>query len=102
MIGSILTSGITISQRLLMFKHVSLCSISMRTYFYQQKNLLFPAVLTHWERYQSTLIEKVKLAMDVQWSGHSHFYSMGHSAKYGSYTMFCNTISKIVHLKKSR
>ena len=30
-------------------------------------------------------------------SGDGRFDSMGHSAKYGAYPMFCNSISKIVH-----
>ena len=36
---------------------------------------------------------------DVVWSGDGRFDSMGHSAKYGVYTMFCNTILKVVHFE---
>ena len=32
-------------------------------------------------------------------SGDVRFDSMGHNAKYGTYTMFCNTISKLVHFE---
>ena len=36
---------------------------------------------------------------NVVWSGDGRFDSMGHSAKYGAYTMFCNTILKVVHFE---
>ena len=44
----IITSGAKISQTLLMLKHMGLCAISPRTYFYHQKNFHFPAILSHW------------------------------------------------------
>jgi hypothetical protein len=52
-----------------------------------------------WEVYQSGLIEEVKdSGEDSQtWSGDGRFDSMGHSAKYGVYTMWSNTTSKLVH-----
>ena len=33
------------------------------------------------------------------WSGDGWFDSMGHSAKFGVYTMFCNTILKVAHFE---
>ena len=36
---------------------------------------------------------------DVAWTGDGRFDSMGHSAKYGVYTMFCTTLMKIVHFE---
>lgn len=94
---AILMSGVSISQALLMFKHMGLAAISIRTYFYHQKTFLFPSVLLHWERYRSSLLSKISSLKDVEWSGDARFDSMGHNAKYGANSMFCNTISKLVH-----
>ena len=55
--------------------------------------------MKHWEKYQKSLIDKVKKTKNATWSGDGRFDSMGHSAKYGAYSMFCNSISKIVHFE---
>lgn len=36
---------------------------------------------------------------DVVWAGDARLDSMGHSAKYGVYTMLSTTIMKIVHFE---
>lgn len=95
----ILMSGISISKTLLLFKHMGLCSVSARTYFLHQRKFLFPSILHHWEQYRAALLERLKTVKNITWSGDGRFDSMGHSAKYGVYTMFCNTISKIVHFE---
>ena len=96
---SVLMAGASISRILLVFRHMGLSAYTARTFFYHQKNFLFPAVLHFWERYQAALIAKVKALKDVVWSGDGRFDSMGHSAKYGVYTMFCNAILKVVHFE---
>ena len=96
---AILTSGVSISQVLLMFKHMGLLAMSVRTFFLHERKFLFPSVLLQWNKQCKSLIEKVKDLKDVQWSGDGRFDSMGHNAKYGAYTMFCNSISKIVHFE---
>ena len=53
----------------------------------------------HWEKYQNALIEKLKKVKNATWSGDGRFDSMGDSAKYGAYSMFWNSISKIVHFE---
>jgi len=96
---SILMAGASISKILLVFKHMGLSAYNARTFFFHQKNFLFPAVLGYWERYQAALIEKIKNMKDAVWSGDGRFDSMGHSAKFGVYTMFCNTILKVAHFE---
>ena len=96
---AILTSGVNISQVFLMFKHLGLLAISVRTFFQHQRKFLFPSVLLQWEKHRSSLIEQLKGVKDAQWSGDGRFDSMGHSAKYCAYTMFCNSISKLVHFE---
>ena len=97
----ILMSGINISQALLMFRHMNLATISARSYHLHQSELLIPAVLKHWEVYQSGLSKEVNDSEEESqtWSGDGRFDSMGHSAKYGVYTMSSNTTSKLVHFE---
>lgn len=96
---AVLMAGASISKVLLVFKHMGLSAYSIRTYFAHQKNFLFPVVISYWEKYQSALIAKLKLLKNVVWSGDGRFDFMGHSAKFGVYTMFCNTILKVVHFE---
>ena len=94
-----LMTGSSISKLLLVFKHMGLCVYSSRTYFYHQSRFLFPAILTYWETYQSSLVTKIKEMKDIVWSGDGRFDSMGHSAKYGVYTLLCSPVMKIVHFE---
>ena len=72
---------------------------SARTYSVHQSKFLFPAILTYWERHWFPLVEEIKKQGRVIWCGDGRFDSMGHSAKYGAYTMFCCAIVKIVHFE---
>ena len=96
---AILTSGVCISKVFLMFRHLGVMAISVRTFFQHQQKYLFPSILLQWEKHQNSLIEQLRLVKDAQWSGDGRFDSMGHNAKYGTYTMFCNSISKLVHFE---
>lgn len=73
---SVLMAAASISKILLVFKHMGLPAFNARTFFYHQKNFLFPAILNYWERYQATLISKLKELKDMVWSGNSRFDSM--------------------------
>ena len=96
---AILLAGASISKVLLVFRHMGLSAYSTRTFFAHQRNFLFPVIISHWETYQAGLIEQLKDMGDVIWSGDGRFDSMGHSAKYGAYTMFCNTVLKVIHFE---
>ena len=74
-------------------------SLFCKGLFFHQRNFLFPVVISYWERYQADLVSKLKAMKDVVWSGDGRFDSMGHSAKFGAYTMFCNTLLKVVHFE---
>ena len=55
---------------------------------------LFPTIL-----YQAKLLEKVKAVQGgVVLAGDGRHDSMGHSAKFGAYTIFCCTLPMIIHL----
>ena len=45
------------------------------------------------------MINQLRQVEDAQWSGDGRFDSMGHNAEYGVYTMFSNSISKLVHFE---
>ena len=96
---AILMAGASVSKVLLVLKHLGICIYSARTYFVHQSKFLFPAILTHWERYRTNLVNQLKRKGEVIWCGDGRFDSMGHSAKYGAYTMFCCAIAKIVHFE---
>ena len=96
---SVLLAGASISKVQLIFKHMGLCSYSIRTFFRHQRHFLFPAILHHWESYQNKVIIQLKPMKDIVWCGDGRFDSMGHSAKYGVYSMFCTTVMKICHFE---
>ena len=51
-------------------------------------------------KYRGGLIQTLEgLKEALIWCGDGRFDSVGHSAKYGAYTMYCSTISKIVHFE---
>ncbi len=94
-----LMAGASISKVLLVFRHFGLAAYSSRTFFYHQRIFILPSILQYWETYQAKLVQSLKSVKDSVWSGDGRYDSMGHSAKYGAYTMFCCTIMKIVHFE---
>lgn len=96
---AVLMAGASISKILLVFRHMGLSVFSSRTFFSHQRSFIFPTVIHHWESYRTQLINTLKNMKEVVWSGDGRFDSMGHSAKYGAYTMFCSTIMKVVHFE---
>lgn len=96
---AVLMAGASISRILLVCRHMGLCVFSARTFFLHQRTFLFPVILHYWESYRASLVEKLKGMKDVVWAGDGRFDSMGHSAKYGVYTMLCTTIMKVVHFE---
>ncbi|XP_015764208.1 PREDICTED: uncharacterized protein LOC107343156 [Acropora digitifera] len=96
---AILMAGASVSNVLLVLRHMGTSIYSARTYFVHQSKFLFPAILTHWEQYRTTLMNELKKKQKAIWCGDGRFDSMGHSAKYGAYTMFCCAVAKIVHFE---
>ncbi|KAK2555857.1 hypothetical protein P5673_022506, partial [Acropora cervicornis] len=61
-------------------------------------NQLFPTIYIYWQKYQSTMLSKLKALRDgIVIAGDGRHDSMGHSAKFGAYTIFCCTIPMIIH-----
>ena len=94
---AILSAGASVKKVLLVFKHLGLMVYHEPAYYYHQKHLLFPAIYKYWQAYQKKLLDSLK-DKDVVLAGDGRHDSMGHSAKYGAYTIFCCTVGLIVHL----
>ncbi len=95
----ILMAGASISKMLLVFRHMGLCVYSARSFFRHQRKLVIPTILHYWVTYQAEMIKQLKAMKDIVWCGDGRFDSMGHSAKYGVYTMMSTTVMKIVHFE---
>ena len=67
------------------------------TYYYHQRHLLIPTVVSFWRKYQKKILDTLK-GKEVVLAGDGRHDSMGHSAKYGTYTMFCCTVGLIIHV----
>jgi len=50
-----------------------------------------------WRNYQAQILEKLN-GKEVVLAGDGRHDSMGHSAKYGTYTIFCCTVGLIIHI----
>ena len=96
----ILAAGASVSKVLLVCRHLGLMTYQARTFFLHQRNFIFPSIIRHWQFYCSTTLNQVlQLSDRIIVCGDGRFDSMGHSAKYGSYTFFCENIMKIVHFE---
>ena len=94
-----LGAGASISKVLHVFKHMGVCCYTARTFFKHQKKFLFPTVLSYWDGCREKLLAALRPMKNLTWSGDGRFDSMGHNAKYGIYSMFCSSNSKIVHFE---
>lgn len=93
---AILTAGASVGKIILVFKHMGLLCYSEATYYYHQRHLLFPSIVKIWNTYQDKILKSLD-RKDVVLAGDARHDSMGHSAKYGAYTIFCCTIGLIIH-----
>ena len=96
---SILMSGSSISKVLLLFRHMSLKMYSGRTFFYHQRQFIFPIILNKWQISRNLLVGQLRGIKDSAWAGGGRFDSMGHNAKYGCYAMLNCNLTKIVHFE---
>ena len=78
-------------------RHMGALVYHYRTYFFHQRHLLVPSIVKYWRGYQAYLLEKLA-GKEMVIAGDGRHDSMGHSAKYGTYTIFCCTIGYIIHI----
>ena len=93
---SILRAGASIKKILLVFKHMGVLVYHKPT-FYHQRHLLIPSVVGFWKKYQQKWLGNLKNT-EVVLAGDGHHDSMGDSAKYCTYTIFCCTAGLILHI----
>lgn len=98
--AAILFSGATPTKVLRVLSHMSVATISTRTYFRHQQVILQPVVVQVWQKHQQCILgtlhaEKRKLIL----GGDGRADSPGHCAKYGAYTMMELEANLIVDLQ---
>ena len=60
--------------------------------------MLLPTIFIHWQDYQRQILDRLKmLESSLVISGDGRHDNMGHSAKYGTYTVFSCTSQQIIH-----
>lgn len=94
---AVLCAGASIRKVLLVFRHMGLLVYHEPTYYYHQRHLLIPSIVAFWRKYQNRLLERLT-NQEVVLAGDGRHDSMGHSAKYGTYTIFCCTAGLIIHI----
>ena len=94
---AVLLAGTSIKKVLLVFKHMGIMAFHEPTYYYHQKHLLIPSIVKFWRSYQANILESLR-GKEVLLSGDGRHDSMGHSAKYGTYSIFCSTVGLIIHI----
>ena len=58
---------------------------------------MFASIYLHWKKYQTGLVEEIKRHGQLVIAGDGRHDSMGHSAKYCAYTVFCCTLPLIFY-----
>ena len=94
---AVLLAGTSIKKVLLVFKHMGIMAFHEPTYYYHQRHLLIPSIVKFWRSYQANILESLR-GKEVLLSGDGRHDSMGHSAKYGTYSIFCSTVGLIIHI----
>ncbi|CAB3993311.1 THAP domain-containing 2 [Paramuricea clavata] len=109
---SVLVSGASPSKIFLVFKNIGLSCNSLKTYFKHQAvsiwlyadgellhSKLFPTVHLYWTKYQEKMMAKLKATgKSLVIAGDGKHDSIGHSAKYFAYTLFCFTVPLNINL----
>ena len=93
----ILCAGASASKVLLVFKHIGLAYFSEGQYYYHQRHILLSTIVKLWREYRANIINSLN-GKEVVLAGDGRRDSMGHSAKYGSYTILCCTVGPIIHI----
>lgn len=97
---AILVAGGSASKVLRIFQHMGLGCISLATFFRHQSTKLFPMIYLYWQDYRKKIfLELQKCSQGIVIAGDGRHDSMGHSAKYGAYTIFCCDNPLIMHFE---
>ncbi|KAK3739212.1 hypothetical protein QZH41_018866 [Actinostola sp. cb2023] len=94
---AILCAGASAKKVMLVLKHMGVLVYNESTFYYHQKHLLLPTIVTFWRGYQKRILDTLS-GKEVVLAGDGRHDSMGHSAKFGTYTIYCCTIGVILHI----
>ena len=93
---AVLCARASVRKVLWVFRHMGLLVYHEPTY-YHQRHVLIPSVVAFWRKYQKKCLDQLK-DKEVVMAGDGRHDSMGHSAEYGTYTIFCCSIGLILHI----
>ena len=93
----VLCAGGSIGKIRNIFRNMALLIYDESTFYYHQRHLLIPAVVKFWREYQAKILESLR-GKRVVLAGDGRHDSMGHSAKFGTYSIFCCTVGLIIHI----
>ena len=97
MSAAILYAGALPTKALRMFNILNCASISKKTFFRHQKQILQPAVNSVWQHSQASLLDFMKECIhSLVLSGDGRADSPGHSAKYGSCAVLEMSCNKVI------
>lgn len=87
--GGIMFSGASLTTTLNVFRHAGIQCFSDRTYSSIQYGYLVPVIRLVWDFKQTVLIDEIKenYSGKVKLGGDARCCSLGHTAKYGWYSM---------------
>ena len=98
--AAILYTGAFPAKTLRIFRILNCATITCKTFFRHQSNILQPAIQLTWERNQLSLFQRMKAQQrNLVLSGDGRADSPGHSAKYGSYTVIDMSCNKVMDFK---
>lgn len=92
---SVLCAGASIRKLLHIFKHMNVLVYHETTYYYHQRHFLIPSIVSFWRSYKQKLIDSLS-GKEVVLAGDGRHDSMGHSAKYCTYSILCCSIGLII------
>lgn len=91
---AILTSGSTVAKTLRLFRIMNVPTYHFTTFYRHQRELLHGSVLSVWRETQKTLLEGCAEMLII--GGDARCDSMGHNAKYGSYSFLDCVRNKLI------
>jgi len=94
---AVLCAGASIKKVLSLFKQMGILVYHEPTFNYHQRHLLIPTIVIFWRNYQKNVMDALKGKVVVL-PGDGRHDSMGHSAKFATYSIFCCTVGLIVHI----
>ncbi|XP_046570933.1 uncharacterized protein LOC124279179 [Haliotis rubra] len=83
-----------------MLQYLGMSSVSVRTFFQHQRSLLHPVIERVWKEEQRMILDEIRFTEEpLVLGGDGRADTLGHNAKFGSYTLMELGSSKVVHVE---